>query len=235
MRNLLNKFLDENVDILNIGASEKLLYLTYFFTEVLKHPFVTTKDLKILFDLADLPTPSNFGGEIKYLLRRKKLIKTKRGYKLNRSVKKNINKTKEKSILKIGTWEYINEDRINQLQSLNCRKFDFTKFIRFCEELNHNFRFENFLSCTMLVRAILDHVPPIFGFNNFNEVVNNHGTKSFKSSMQNLNKSSRKIADCYLHTTIRSKEVLPNSNQVDFSNDLDVLLAEVYRILKQST
>ena len=50
--------------------------------------------------------------------------------------------------------------------------------------------------------------------------------------MENLNNSSRKISDSHLHTQIRKKEVLPNSNQVDFTNDLDVLLAEIYRVLK---
>jgi hypothetical protein len=89
-----------------------------------------------------------------------------------------------------------------------------------------------YLSTAMLIRAIIDHVPPIFEKNSFTEVVNNYGGKSFKDSMKNLENSSRKIADAYLHTQIRNKEVLPNSNQVDFSNDLDVLLAEIFRILK---
>jgi hypothetical protein len=50
--------------------------------------------------------------------------------------------------------------------------------------------------------------------------------------MKNLNASSRKIADQYLHTHIRNKEVLPNEQQIDFLNDLDVLLSEIYRVLK---
>ena len=50
--------------------------------------------------------------------------------------------------------------------------------------------------------------------------------------MVHLDSSSRKIADAFLHTQIRSKEVLPNSTQIDFSNDLDVLLSEIYRTLK---
>jgi len=84
----------------------------------------------------------------------------------------------------------------------------------------------------MLVRAIADHIPPIFEKSTFTEVANNHGSKSFKESMKNLDNSSRKISDSHLHTQIRKKEVLPNSNQVDFSNDLDVLLGEIYRVLK---
>jgi len=50
--------------------------------------------------------------------------------------------------------------------------------------------------------------------------------------MTHLDKSSRKIADAFLHTHIRNKEVLPNKTQVNFSRDLDVLLGEIVRILK---
>ena len=70
-----------------------------------------------------------------------------------------------------------------------------------------------------------------FGFDTFAEVTNNYkGSKSFKDSMKNLENSSRKIADAYLHNRIRKKESLPNENQVNFSHDLDVLLGEIVRI-----
>ena len=98
------------------------------------------------------------------------------------------------------------------------------------KELDHAFSIENYISVILLVRAILDHVPSIFGLNTFPEVANNYGTKSFKDSMLHLENSSRKIADSYLHTRIRRKESLPNPTQVNFSNDIDVLLAEIVRI-----
>lgn len=84
----------------------------------------------------------------------------------------------------------------------------------------------------MLIRAIIDHVPPIFGATNFQNVYSQNGTKSFKQHMEHLDKSSRKIADSYLHGHIRNKESLPNNTQVNFSQDIDVLLAEICRILK---
>ena len=108
-----------------------------------------------------------------------------------------------------------------------------SKLIRFCEELDESFLFENYLSVGMLIRGIIDHIPPVFGCKNFNEVVNNYnGTKSFKESMLNLNNSLRKISDSYLHTHIRNKETLPNKTQINFSSDMDVLLSEIIRILK---
>jgi hypothetical protein len=84
----------------------------------------------------------------------------------------------------------------------------------------------------MLTRAIIDHVPPIFGAKTFNEVASNYsGTKSFKDSMLHLSNSARKIGDSHLHVQVRSRESLPNRTQVDFSRDLDVLLGEIVRIL----
>ena len=109
------------------------------------------------------------------------------------------------------------------------------KLLKLCEELNDCHKANSVLSIIMLTRALIDHVPPIFGCRTFNEVVNNYsGTKSFKGNMERLNSSSRKIADQHLHTPIRNSESIPTMNQVDFSNDVDVLLAEVYRILKRA-
>lgn len=158
-----------------------------------------------------------------------KLMENGREQLLSNAIEQNSPK---KSVVKSGMSSYVNLDRITELKSLKISNFDVTKLIRFCEELNSAFYCESYLSIAMLVRAIIDHVPPIFAKNNFTEVANNFGSKSFKDSMKNLDTSSRKISDSHLHTQIRSKEILPNSNQVDFTNDLDVLLAEVCRILK---
>lgn len=84
----------------------------------------------------------------------------------------------------------------------------------------------------MITRAILDHIPPIFEKKDFKEVANQYGSKSFKGNAQHLENSLRNIADYYLHIPIRKKEVLPNKNQINFSNDLDVILAEIIRITK---
>ncbi len=136
---------------------------------------------------------------------------------------------KKRVSTKTGKWNYVNKSRIQSLKNLK-NTFDLSKLIKLCEELNLAFSNESYLSVTMLTRAVLDHVPPLFGFKNFSQVASNYGPKSFKDSMFNLNNSSRKIADAYLHNPIRKKESLPNSTQVDFSNDLDLLLAEIIRI-----
>lgn len=127
---------------------------------------------------------------------------------------------------------YVNLERINEMSLVKSDIFDLTKLIQLCEELNSSFENENYLAVAMLVRAILDHVPPIFGFRTFIEVSSQYGGKSLKKSLQNLQNSSRNIADAHLHEPIRRKESLPNRTQVDYRNDLDVLLGEIVRVLK---
>lgn len=129
------------------------------------------------------------------------------------------------------TQEFVNLDRINQIKSLSSQSFDFSKLIALCEEVNKCFENECYLSVAMLIRAIIDHVPPIFESTNFQNVYAQNGSKSFKDHMVHLDKSSRKIADQYLHGHIRNKESLPNNTQVNFSQDLDVLLSEICRTI----
>ncbi|MDD3663384.1 MAG: hypothetical protein PHT84_06010, partial [Candidatus Pacebacteria bacterium] len=124
---------------------------------------------------------------------------------------------------------YIDKKRFQALKK-KTGKFDFSRLLQMLTELDCAFSVGNYISVILLVRAVLDHVPPIFNLNTFTEVANNYGAKSFKDSMSHLENSSRKIADSYLHTKIRKKESLPNKTQVNFSSDIDVLLAEIVRI-----
>lgn len=128
---------------------------------------------------------------------------------------------------------YVDLKRIEELRSISSDRFDLLKLIELCAELNKSYSNQSFLAVGMLMRSVLDHVPPIFECKTFVEVANNYkGSKSFKESMGNLEKSLRNIADAHLHTQIRKKESLPTKTQVSFSPDLDVLLAEICRILK---
>jgi len=128
---------------------------------------------------------------------------------------------------------YISEVRLSELENIQTKEFDLTKLLQILRELNVSYINNCYITVITLTRALIDHVPPIFGCNTFAEVVNNHkGSRSFKESMEHLDKSSRKIADQYLHGQIRKKEVLPNKTQVNFKNDVDFLLSEIVRVLK---
>jgi len=128
---------------------------------------------------------------------------------------------------------YVDVARIAELQAIDSLQFDLARLIELCEELNVCNSNGCYLAVAVLARALLDHIPPIFGASTFSEIANNYkGTRSFKDSMQHLDNSCRKIADAHLHVQIRKNEVLPNKTQVNFSNDLDVLLAEIVRVLR---
>lgn len=132
---------------------------------------------------------------------------------------------------------FVDSIRLKALRKSRNPNFDLAKLIRLCEELNICSKSGCLVASIMLTRAIIDHVPPIFGYSKFGDVANQYptGSKSFKDSMFHLDNSSRKIADQHLHCHIRKDESLPSLTQVNFSNDLDVLLAEIVRILKSSS
>ncbi|MES2654264.1 MAG: hypothetical protein V4620_01675 [Bacteroidota bacterium] len=134
--------------------------------------------------------------------------------------------------------EYVNSSRIEELSNSNSNEFDLTKLIRLCEELNIAYYQGLYFAVGTLVRALLDHISPIFKQTNFSGVANQYKAKgqekSFKESMEQLDKSMRKIVDNILHSQITESETLPNKTQVDCRRDLDRLLEEIVRILKVS-
>jgi hypothetical protein len=126
---------------------------------------------------------------------------------------------------------FIAESRIEEIRNLASPDFDFQKLIRLCEELNSSYHEGNLYATAMLTRALLDHVPPIFGKKTFTEVANNYGGQSFKATMQHLDNASRKVSDDHLHGQIRKKDTLPTPQQVWCGQQLDVLLAEIVRTI----
>lgn len=129
---------------------------------------------------------------------------------------------------------YVHPQRIEELKSLPSGDFDLAKLLQLLHEINVCHEHACYLAITALVRTVLDHVPPIFDCKTFSEVSNNYeGTKSFKESMGYLDNTARKIADQHLHVQVRKREVLPTFVQVDFSNNVDLLLSEIVRILKR--
>ena len=126
----------------------------------------------------------------------------------------------------------VDETRIKELEAVNSPNFDCTRLICLCEELNTCYANECWLAVSALTRTIMNHVPPVLGQKNFSEVMNNYsGGQSFKKSMQNLD-SAKHIGDRHLHQQIGKTATLPNKVQVNFSNDLDVLLEKIIERLK---
>lgn len=127
---------------------------------------------------------------------------------------------------------YVDPERILQLQRIKSAQWDLKRLVRLLQEVNIVHANEAYMATAMLVRAVTDHVPPIFGAKNFAEVANNYqASRSFSDQMKQLDASLRKIADSHLHQSARKAEVLPLAPQVDFRGALDVLLSEIVRLL----
>lgn len=130
---------------------------------------------------------------------------------------------------------FVSERRIEEIKSLKTKQFDTTKLGQLLVELNRAYAQHSFFSCLMLIRAIADHVPPIFEKDTFSAIANNYagGGRSFRDSMKHLDASCRKFADGSLHSQIRRTESVPTRHQVEFRADIDALLGEVIRVLKE--
>lgn len=217
---------------------DKILYLAYFNLQANKVQDFTPNDVSRWFSELSLPRPNT--SRLRYNIRKsRKFIvgNTKDSYRLHANAMKELNKQlvsmfeTHKIKAKHTSGHYVNPARIDALKSLKSNTFDFRKLVKLCEELNICYQYECYLSLVMLTRAIIDHVPPIFGCKSFSQISNNYnGSKSFKDSMFHLSGSLRKIADQHLHCQIRKNESLPTLTQADFSNDLDVLISEIVRI-----
>lgn len=128
---------------------------------------------------------------------------------------------------------YVGEGRIKELANLPKDKFDTAKLVKLCEELNENYKWKNYFAVGALLRMVLDHIPPIFGKENFKQVANNYSWEtSHKKRMLRLQRAARDIVDNLLHEQIKKVEVLPEKEQVDFRQELAVLLGEIITILK---
>lgn len=122
---------------------------------------------------------------------------------------------------------YVALRRLGEMKAVSGVKWDMSRLIELCRELNIVVENECHLATAYLQRAILDHVPPIFGFENFEQVASNHGGKSIKSAMKRLQTALRDAADLNIHLHIRRKDSLPTFSQVNFRSEIDMLLSEV--------
>ena len=126
----------------------------------------------------------------------------------------------------VGGSHFVDPRRLQEIKDKR-GSYDYKKLAQMLGEINFAYSNMCHLSVIILIRAILNHIPPVFGYMTFKEVSSNYGKSSFKSIALKLEESSRKIADSYLHDPIRKRESLPTKTQVNFSQELDYILGEL--------
>jgi len=125
---------------------------------------------------------------------------------------------------------YISKAIIDRLSNIESNRFDTKKLIVLANELNYNYQNGNAYASAGLLRAITDHVPPIFGFNVFSQVASNYSWgRTDKSFIKKL-ADYRDVADDALHRQISSFETLIDIDHLPNPRALDVLLTEAAKI-----
>ena len=113
---------------------------------------------------------------------------------------------------------FIDSQIVESLRSISNPNFDVVKLVRYCEELNFNYITGNYLTCTILARAVLNHIPPIFGQTNFRNVVASFSVNPYtrkNDNLETLEQGLRKIGDLHNHDMIKRTESLPTINQIE--------------------
>jgi len=122
---------------------------------------------------------------------------------------------------------FLNTEVLIQLKAVQGARLDLTKLVKMCEELNDAYARGNFISSALLLRAIMNHVPPVFGATTLSEVVA-HAGRSVKAILARLNEEARPIADLHTHFLMRRAEHLPTKNQLEpYKAGFEVLMQEV--------
>lgn len=137
----------------------------------------------------------------------------------------------------------ISENRINEIKEAGKgTKWDVEKLCALISEFNDAFAKSNAYSCVFVLRAILDHLPPLFGFTKFSEVANNYsfssGKKldSAKKLIVTLENVFRHISDEQLHSQIDVKVAKLELNDLtSVPPALGRLLEEAIKILERET
>lgn len=131
--------------------------------------------------------------------------------------------------------DYVERGIIDQLKSVeNERWGGVDRLVRFCEELNACFTGGQLFAVTCLTRTILGYVVPLFRCKTFDQVAKlEFGSKELEEAVKCLDSSFRNVGNHYLGSPISQGGVLPSPRQVDFAEELNTLLAEVVRLLRE--
>lgn len=130
--------------------------------------------------------------------------------------------------------DFVDSVLVARVASLTGQSFNLAKLTRFTVELNENYTRRNYLSCALLIRAIINHVPPLFGHKTFNQVVAS-SSRSVKGILAQLEEGARDIGDLHSHEIVDGYSSPPTKNQIEpYKPPFEVLYQEIERRL-QST
>ncbi len=128
----------------------------------------------------------------------------------------------------INTRYYVNKSILEGFQSKKST-FNYQKLIALIEELNFNYLNRKTYSSCMILRAILDHIPPLLAKKDFSDVVNTYNWGSEKSSPRKAIKNLltfRNIPDHVLHGQITNRRDIIEFDYLPDRFSVNTLLQE---------
>jgi hypothetical protein len=113
----------------------------------------------------------------------------------------------DESMLAVGGSAWIIDPAlIEQLSTVKSPDLDVTFLVRMCREINSCFAHGNLVATKLLMRSVLNYVPPVFGQETFSQVTVHIG-RSLKDSFDHLENGLRKITDFHTHRRISATEL----------------------------
>ncbi|MFD8007438.1 hypothetical protein [Streptomyces mirabilis] len=110
---------------------------------------------------------------------------------------------------------YVDESLIKELEDKQgTTQWDVTKLVQLARELNSNFAAQNPYSCLVLLRAILDHVPPVLGMPDFKQAASNYKWGQTDGGYARMLRDARALGDDALHRQIGRKPDLLSMDDV---------------------
>lgn len=121
----------------------------------------------------------------------------------------------------------VSQSVIDDLRQARSDELDTGFLVKICEEINSSFAVGNNVAAVLLMRAVLNYVPPAFGHDTFAQVIANSG-RSLKDSLDVLENGLRKIADFHTHRRMGKGDRYPSAAQVEpFKPQFELLLQQV--------
>jgi hypothetical protein len=126
-----------------------------------------------------------------------------------------------------ATAPYVNSKILEAIRAKQGQSaFDVTKLLSLIEELNDNYACGNTYASHALLRAILDHIPPVFSCTKFSEFVNNYSWGRTDERYIKRLVAFRDQADDALHRQISAKHDVLDFDDMPASVCVDRLLQE---------
>lgn len=121
--------------------------------------------------------------------------------------------------------QYISQDTINLIANKE-GEWELHKLKILVAELNKNIQQRNSHASLMLIRAICDHIPPLLGKINFEEVVNSYKWGETDKKYMRMLLNQRTVLDDVLHRQVSSIKDLIEMTDVPTRQAVNRLLAE---------